>query len=996
MKLGKFIYLESFLLVVWLAFGMSTSAEGKSQEVPCTGTLLSLDGKQWFLGIDPKNVGRDQGWANTPPVDARSTRVPWVIQDVFPDYHGVAWYWRSFVAPVNPHKKGRYLLRFWAVDYKADVWVNGVSVGGHEGGETPFVLDVTTAIKPGTSNLIAVRVLNPGDERIDGITLQETPHRNKTSAFSSGADYNHGGIEDSVELFTAPAVRVQDMYVRANPATGIISVEANIRNALPSSNKGTVEFTMSPAAGGQTVVTKRVVTAIKSGDTLVKEQLKVENPRLWELNNPYLYRVTVKVQWRGMDGFDEQSARCGFRDFRFKNGHFRLNGRRILLRSSVSGNMSPIGIHVAYDPDWLRRDLINVKTMGFNAIRFYGLPTRHQLNLCDVLGLLVYEEPFSSQLYTDSPQMAARFDQSTSEMILRDRNHASVAIWGLLNETGDSPQFRHAVKTLSLVRSLDDSRMVLLSSGRFDGELSIGSLSNPGSPEWELLLGAERPGAPKTKPTPMPAYFEGVGDAHVYPWVPHTAPEIKFLRELGHDTQPVFVSEYGIASAVDLVRVTRHYEQRGAAASGEGRFYRQALDKFMVDWDRWKMAECFGRPEDYFAQSLKAMAGERLLGLNALRANPQLPGFSMTGTVDQGYTGEGLVTSFRELKPGTVDALFDALAPLRWCLFAEQVNVYRNAKVKLEAVLANEDVLAAGEYPVRFEVFGPNAEKVFSKAMNVRIAGGEAPFATPAFTEEVSANWPAGKYRFVATFERGGAAAGGEAVFHISEPVEKCELKTPVVLWGKDDVLQKWLAERHVEVREFDAAQQSGRELILVGSGVSQPGGAPAFKELAGRITRGSSAVFLDPNVFAAAGQLANLALIGQKGTLINLQNNVYHKDDWAKRHPIFADLPSGGLMDYTFYRELISNVGWSRPDAPTETVAGAVFAFTGYASGVLVSVDELGAGRVVLNTLRIRENLGKHPAADRLLANMLRFAEPDTTKGLEPVPDDFEARFKR
>ena len=189
--------------------------------------------------------------------------------------------------------------------------------------------------------------------------------------------------------------------------------------------------------------------------------------------------------------------------------------------------------------------------------------------------------------------------------------------------------------------------MVLLSSGRFDGELSIGSLSNPGSQEWELLLGGERLGAPRTKATPVPAYFEGVGDAHVYPWVPHTATEIKFLRELGRDTKPVFISEYGIASAVDLVRVTRHYEQRGAAASGEGRFYRQALDKFMVDWERWRMAECFGRPEDYFFQSLKSMAVERLLGLNAMRANPHLPGFSLTGTVDQGYSGEGLVTSFR-------------------------------------------------------------------------------------------------------------------------------------------------------------------------------------------------------------------------------------------------------------------------------------------------------------------------------------------------------------
>ena len=61
--------------------------------------------------------------------------MPWIIQEAFPGYHGVAWYWRDFNAPANPHAGGRYLLRFWAVDYLAEVWLNGVHVGGHEGGE---------------------------------------------------------------------------------------------------------------------------------------------------------------------------------------------------------------------------------------------------------------------------------------------------------------------------------------------------------------------------------------------------------------------------------------------------------------------------------------------------------------------------------------------------------------------------------------------------------------------------------------------------------------------------------------------------------------------------------------------------------------------------------------------------------------------------------------------------------------------------------------------
>jgi len=87
--------------------------------------------------------------------------------------------------------------------------------------------------------------------------------------------------------------------------------------------------------------------------------------------------------------------------------------------------------------------------------------------------------------------------------------------------------------------------------------------------------------------------------------------------------------------------------------------------------------------------------------------------------------------------------------------------------------------------------------------------------------------------------------------------------------------------------------------------------------------------------------------------------------------------------MDYTFYRELISNLGWVRIDPSVQAVAGAICAFTGYASGLLLSVEELGRGRLVLNTFRIYENLGKNPAADHLLRNLLRWAALDPKKSV-------------
>lgn len=977
-RIGKIF---AFMAVVLCIFAHSSGAARPARS-EVASAVVSLDGSGWLLATDPANVGREQRWWSKPVPEAKPTNVPWIIQDVFPDYHGVAWYWREFKAPVNPHQQGRYLIRFWAVDYKADVWVNGKYIGGHEGGETPFVLDATGAVKANSTNLVAVRVLNPKDEPIDGITLKQTPHRNKTCAFTCGCDYNHGGIEDSVELLVLPAVYVEDMFVQPDPKTGEIRVRLALRNTLLRSAMGRLQFTVAPADGGATAGTAFVSQKMRPGDSRIETRLRVEKPRLWQLNDPYLYRVTVRVCADGMNSVDEQSTRCGFRDFRLKDGYFRLNGKRIFLRSSVSGNTTPIGIHVAYDPDWLRRDIINSKAMGFNTIRFYGLPTRSQLDLCDEIGLMVQEECFACQLYENSPKMAERFDQSTGEMILRDRNHPSIVMWGLLNETADSEQYRHAVTTLPLVRSLDPNRVVMLSSGRFDYHLDTGSISNPGSKTWECLLGAEKPGAARTKHTDVPAYVEGTGDAHVYPWVPHTAKEIKFLRTLGQNTKHVFVSENGVSSALDLIRLVRQYEQRGKESCGEAMFYRQALDKFMVDWNRWRMAECFGRPEDYFRQCQALMAGERLDGINALRSNPNIAGYTLTGTADQGYSGEGIVTNFREFKPGTVDAISDGFAPLRWCLFAEPVNVYRGRSVKLDAVLADEDVLSPGEYPVRLEVFGPNSERVLERKVNIKIpdpnSKPEPPLALPVFSEDVTANWPAGDYRFVATFEKGGAAAGREATIRVVDPAQMPKLDREVVLWGEDSELEKWLNEHGIKFRLYASAPPSANEVILVGNAAPSPGGVEVFKELAARIAKGSTAVFIEPNVFAYAGQPISLSCIGKSGTLINLPNNVYHKEDWAKNHPIFNGLPAGAVMDYSVYREVIGNLGWVMNDAPYEAVAGAIYAFTRYSSGLLVAVDKLGEGRIILNALRIRENIGRDPAADQLLLNMLRYAAHD------------------
>ncbi len=107
------------------------------EDRPATSAVVSLDGEQWLLLPDPKNEGREQAWWQAPRPEAKPTKVPWIIQDAFPGYHGVAWYWRELTPPANRHAGGRSLLRFWAVDYLAEVWLNGTAWVGTRAASRP-------------------------------------------------------------------------------------------------------------------------------------------------------------------------------------------------------------------------------------------------------------------------------------------------------------------------------------------------------------------------------------------------------------------------------------------------------------------------------------------------------------------------------------------------------------------------------------------------------------------------------------------------------------------------------------------------------------------------------------------------------------------------------------------------------------------------------------------------------------------------------------------
>ena len=1138
----------------------------------------SLDGT-WQVRIDPDNVGMTDEWFARPLSESGETvplAVPGVIQQNWPDYHGLAWYERTFGTPDNPNENGRVVLRFWQAEYRADVWLNGVYLGFHEGGEAAFDIDATEAINPerGKSNRLTVRVLNAADTPIDGISMANIPRRNNTNVITPGSGYAAGGLVDSVELLIAPAVRMTDLQLIPNWQTGVIEARATVDNTLPGTISAALTLTAVSTDGGTLVSgdpASQIV--IPQGKSTVSSKITIPDFKLWELNDPNLYTVIAKLSvvefiapvsnrrdapsptLRDV-GTDQRTAVCGFRDFRFERGAFRLNGKRIYLKCSHSGSDSPITHRLPLDPDLYRRDILTCKAMGFNMIRYIaGMPRRFQLDLCDRVGFMVYDECLAGWCYARCPERIDRYTSQTIGMIERDRNHPSVVIWGLLNETSDPELVLYAAGLLPLVRKADPDRVVMLNSGSFDpfagetaktadysiwrrpqspimpaaiknctdqdfvfdgtrwpagtfclhpgdcgneyaalrftapiegkytvasrffdvvkdgratvsidlfrgdekiwsGDLNLTSESGSAAYTAELALGAgetltvvvgigDETGYGDTtavdlkitapdgtlydvtadynsekNPAGVWSYgylpagelpdlsaftlltlgqerlcFESLGryanpgetgwgndlaDTHPYKPVPHTAEIIQELRTHQKNGCPVFLSEYGVGSGVDLFRLTRLYEQNHGTDTADAKHYQARLDGFMADWNRWKLDEAFYAPEDFFRQAIARMAEQRRLGINAIRANANVVAHSVTGTHDQGISGEGLTTLWREYKPGTIEVMADLFAPLRFANFAEPVQCRSGSPVHLESVLVNEDILPPGEYPARFIVTGPNNTRVFDQTRTITIPtppeGEENPMVLPIFDEMISVTGPQGEYHFRVEFEKNAAAGGGDERFFVTDPATLPAVDGPVAVWG-DSGLAELLRGMGIDAsllntNDLSAVSPEGLR-IIVGRVPSEEG----YGELMKLVENGAHVLFAAPcEAMTKDGNSSALWPLPTKGTFECLPRWLYHKDDWTKNSPFFEGLPCGDVCDYLFYRELIPIVTFNGPELiPDEAIAGAFNTQVGYSAGLSIARWNIGRGQVVISTWRILENLPGHPIADRLLRNMLR-----------------------
>ena len=388
------------------------------------------------------------------------------------DYEFISTYRKRFSYPKDADGK-RVFVDFEGVMTASTVWINGVRLGDYRGGFTPFSFELTRHLRKDKENVLVVQV--------------DSTERADIPPFGNEIDYlTFGGIYREVSLRVVPSTYLDNIFAEPKDVLtdhpsidvacyiagesaggGALSIEAELRdgeNIIAKASRTLEKFAAARAGSVQdAAIDPYTDAAVYASTETLKDPTRhvvtlsrLTDVQRWDIDQPKLYTVHVRLLRSGQP-IDQDTRRIGLREALFTDHGFSLNGKIIKLRGldrhqtfPFVGQAMPARVQ-RKDADILRHDL------HCNIVRTSHYPqSRHFLDRCDEIGLLVLEEIPGWQHIGDESWKQVAID-NVGRMIRRDWNHPSIILWGVrINESKDDHDFY--VRTNALAHALDDSR----------------------------------------------------------------------------------------------------------------------------------------------------------------------------------------------------------------------------------------------------------------------------------------------------------------------------------------------------------------------------------------------------------------------------------------------------------------------------------------------------------------------------------------------------------
>jgi beta-glucuronidase len=374
-------------------------------------------------------------------------------------YEGTIWYARRFDVTKDANK--RLFLYFGAVNYRCRIYLNGKEIGQHEGGFTPFQLEITGVVKA-KDNFLAVEVNN-----------KRTPDAIPAMAYDW---WNYGGITRDVFLVSTPKTFIEDYFIQLDKYKAD-KIDAHIKLSEKVANAAvTIEI--------PELKIKRTLITDSNGE--LKTSFNTKKLQRWSPQSPKLYKVFVSTET------DKIEETIGFRNIWVKGEEIYLNDKPIFLKSISFHEEIPQRKGRAFSEADAVMLLSEAKALGCNMIRLAHYPqNEHTIRLAEKMGFLLWEEiPIWQGIDFKNQKTKEKAGKMIKEMVMRDKNRCSLTFWGVANETKPSEARNEFLKYLiASCKEIDTTRLITAAFDlvRFDKEKQVFTMNDPFIKELDVV-----------------------------------------------------------------------------------------------------------------------------------------------------------------------------------------------------------------------------------------------------------------------------------------------------------------------------------------------------------------------------------------------------------------------------------------------------------------------------------------------------------------------------
>lgn len=344
-------------------------------------------------------------------------------------YEGTVWYGRHFESMPQPGK--RQILYFGAVSYRCNVYLNGRKIASHEGGFTPFEVDVTDALTDGDNFLV----------------VEANNRRTKDAIPALAFDWwNYGGITRDVMLVSVPDNYVEDYFVRLRKGSPDV-IDIDVRMSRPEAG---VEISVEIPA------LRKNFRSVTDAAGRVSGSIQVKNLKRWAPEAPVLYDVIVR------GGADQVSEEIGFRNIDVDGTKILINGKPQFMRCISFHEEIPQRMGRAFSHADATMLLNEASELGVNMIRLAHYPqNEYTVRMAEKMGIVLWQEiPIWQGIDFADSSTRSKAQAMLREMISRDKNRCAVGFWGVANETKPSAERNDFLKSLlDAGKEIDTTRL---------------------------------------------------------------------------------------------------------------------------------------------------------------------------------------------------------------------------------------------------------------------------------------------------------------------------------------------------------------------------------------------------------------------------------------------------------------------------------------------------------------------------------------------------------